>query len=250
MTDFSFQCSASLSAAIAAGLCGWIAIRTSGVTGLPGCGEGSDCETVASSRWSGSVGIPVAWIGTGVYLLLAVLSLLCNRRLWPQPPALMDGAAISIAFVVIGSVAWFVFLQLAVLPKICPYCNAVHLFGLASSLIILSDHRVSRSFNGPILVALTGLLLLIVGQILWVPNNIDPQDTLDQVKQEAEKVVDGAIDSMVIDPDLLRRYAEDRRANHMPPIPADRILGRWKQIRTVEVKESSPTTEPTTQPGG
>ncbi len=93
-----------------------MALRHSG-DGLAGCGD--SCEMVLQSRWSRVGGVPIAVLGSLVYLLL--LGGMFRRA----QAVLVSGLGL------LGwGTAWFVFLQLSVLRQICPWCMAAHALGL------------------------------------------------------------------------------------------------------------------------
>jgi uncharacterized membrane protein len=172
---------------LAGGLSIVIAARTSGVARLPGCGQGSGCAALAASRWSQWLIVPVAALGAGTYLLLGVALLLTNIR----PPSTSDvlfQVIASLSMLAIGAAAWFLFLQLVVVRQACIYCNLVHLMGLAIFAIIMFSAvhgDLAVGTNGvltwtgkPMLAGLSGLLLLVGGQLLWRPKSyaIIPSD--------------------------------------------------------------------------
>jgi len=103
---------------------------------LPGCGPRSGCEAVHASRWSGVGifgGIPVELLGCGLYLLLAI-ACLCSR--------LQIGGNIATWLAVFASTCagvaalWFIFLQVAVIRRICMICMLVQALGLAVWMLV------------------------------------------------------------------------------------------------------------------
>ncbi len=87
--------------------------------GSAGCGDGP-CEQVLASRWATVFGVPVTVFGALVYLGLMVSLTPWGHRL--TTPLL--GA-------VLGGVCWFVFAQAVLIGKLCPWCIAAHVVGLA-----------------------------------------------------------------------------------------------------------------------
>ncbi len=94
----------------------------------PGCGSGSGCEKVLSSRWSSLLGIPVgvfaslAYVGTAMCLFL------------PGAGARKVLQVLSVA--ILGALLWFVILQLLVIRAFCPYCMLDHILGLLAVLLL------------------------------------------------------------------------------------------------------------------
>jgi hypothetical protein len=82
---------------------------------------------------------------------------------------------LSLSFLVAAGAMWFIFLELVVVKRICLYCNLVHLFGFSILILVLSSDPYwlqpvgSQSLALPLLIAGTGVLLLIGGQVLWHP---------------------------------------------------------------------------------
>jgi uncharacterized membrane protein len=113
---------------------------------MVGCGSGSACDQVLSSRWSSIAGIiPVSGLALGAYLAILIASLniglsteLSIRRLaWSI--MLMIGGAI------IGSAIWFTILQKWIIGEFCIFCMSAHVTGLILSLLIL--WRIVRESN-------------------------------------------------------------------------------------------------------
>ena len=98
---------------------------------LPGCGPQSGCEAVKSSRWSGVGifgGVSVEMLGGGVYLGLAVASLCSWLQIGGENAVWMAVFAGTCAG---GGALWFIFLQVAVIRRICGICMLVQTLGLA-----------------------------------------------------------------------------------------------------------------------
>ncbi len=87
---------------------------------IAGCGGGSSCHEVLESRWSGLLGIPVAMLGFLLYLVLLIALLRKNLLV------------LSICLgLILGAVAWFVFVQAVIIGRFCPWCMAGHGIGVA-----------------------------------------------------------------------------------------------------------------------
>jgi uncharacterized membrane protein len=110
-----------------------------------GCGGGSPCDQVLSSRWSTIAGVlPVSGLAMGAYLALLVASFFIgpataapDRRLAWRAMLVLVGAAA-------GSAVWFTIVQKWVIGAFCPYCMATHATGLLVAALVL--WRAPRQF--------------------------------------------------------------------------------------------------------
>jgi uncharacterized membrane protein len=84
------------------------------------CGPSKGCETVASSEYSAVLGIPVAFLGLGLSLVLLVLAGLWWLR--RERRALLS-AYFLLLMATLG-VAYLTYLELFVIEAICPWCVA------------------------------------------------------------------------------------------------------------------------------
>lgn len=112
-----------------------------------GCGGGSPCDEVLSSKWSAVGGVlPVSGLAAGVYLAMLAASLFIGptteapvRRLAWRAMLVLVGAAA-------GSAGWFIILQKWFIGSFCPYCMATHITGLL--LAALAIWRAPLQFGG------------------------------------------------------------------------------------------------------
>ncbi|NMB51248.1 MAG: vitamin K epoxide reductase family protein, partial [Bacteroidales bacterium] len=105
---------------------------------IAGCGGGSPCEQVLSSRWSVIAGIlPVSGLAVGTYLAMFV----CSLYIGPASEISIRRLAWSVLLIMSGSITgsalWFIILQKWVIGAFCPYCMATHLTGLLLSFLII-----------------------------------------------------------------------------------------------------------------
>jgi len=113
-----------------------------------GCGAGSGCAAVLSSRWSSFLGIPVSYAAAVIYLAVLVASVFADRG---RPPVVRRNAwslLLGLAVVIAGAAAWFIALQIGVVRAICPWCMAGHALGLAVSILIVWQVPLARVPNG------------------------------------------------------------------------------------------------------
>jgi len=112
-------------ALLALGLAAYLGVLSMSTGKLPpGCGSGSGCGTVLGSSWSAFYGVPVAWGAVAVYALLAF-------GIFSRSTRLVDLAA----SLVVGSVCWFVGVQVFILKAFCLYCLADHAIGLLAAVM-------------------------------------------------------------------------------------------------------------------
>lgn len=103
-----------------------------------GCGGGSPCEQVLSSRWSVIAGIlPVSGLAMGVYLSMLVAGIFIG----PATEAPVRSMAWSMMLVLAGSVAgsaiWFTIVQKWIIGDFCPWCMITHITGLLLAGLII-----------------------------------------------------------------------------------------------------------------
>lgn len=84
------------------------------------CGGSGDCQTVANSPYSEIAGIPIAYLGVGVYIVIIALLYLEGRgTFWRQnSPLIIFGLTLA------GTIysIYLTYLEIAVIYAICPYC--------------------------------------------------------------------------------------------------------------------------------
>jgi len=117
-------------------------------TDVAGCGGGSPCEEVLSSRWSSLWGIlPVSGLAVGTYLAMFIASLWVGRTGDTSIRRLAWGTLLLLSGAVMGSAWWFIVLQKWILERFCFYCMTAHITGLLISLLILV--RAFNSYDDP-----------------------------------------------------------------------------------------------------
>ena len=104
------------------------------------CVEGGGCDTVNNSIYSEINGIPIAILGLGVYLAIALLLALEDRAgaLETYGPLAVFGLALT------GTLysAYLTYVELFVLRAVCPYCVASAV--LITAIFILAVIRFRR----------------------------------------------------------------------------------------------------------
>lgn len=105
---------------------------------IAGCGGGSPCEQVLSSRWSSLAGVlPVSGLAIGVYLALLIAGFFTGRDSEPSLRRLAWGIMLILAGSVAGSAIWFTFVQKWIIGAYCPYCMTAHITGMLLSALII-----------------------------------------------------------------------------------------------------------------
>lgn len=145
---------------------------------IAGCGGGSPCEQVLSSRWSAIAGIfPVSGLAAGVYLAMLVASFFIG----PSSEAPLRNLAWSIMLILAGSIAgsaiWFTILQKWVIGDFCPYCIAIHTTGIVMAVLIIwqavkylrGQNIRPLNVSGRVLIGLFIAGLLFISQVIFTP---------------------------------------------------------------------------------
>src|SRR5262245_44431071 len=95
----------SLLAAVLAAFLLWTSLSGDSI---PGCGSGSGCDSVLSSRFSRVGSVPVSALALPIFVMMSILALRDRPRLLPALAILAAGAAI-----------WFISIQTFVLHRFC-----------------------------------------------------------------------------------------------------------------------------------
>ena len=112
-----------------------------GARGLPGCGPHSGCDEVTRSRWSRCGRVPVASLGSLMYLMACIASLLTTVSrsvVWERTAWLV---LISLVPLLVSSALWFTALQLLVIRRMCRWCTIAHALSLLISVFVLYGAR-------------------------------------------------------------------------------------------------------------
>ena len=151
---------------------GWHSLVDSSMIG---CGSGSSCDQVLSSRWSTIGGVlPVSALAAGAYFAMLVAGFFIG----PTTPESVRRLAWSAILVIVGcaagSAVWFTILQKWVIGAFCPYCMTAHVTGLLLAALVLWHARsvFHPRFSVPIGLTLIGLVfagVLAVCQVVITP---------------------------------------------------------------------------------
>jgi uncharacterized membrane protein/protein-disulfide isomerase len=112
-----------------------------------GCGGGSPCDRVLSSRWSSVGGVlPVSGLAAGAYLAMLMASFFVGSATESPVRRLAWRAMLVLVGAVAGSAVWFVIVQKWIIGSFCPYCMVTHINGvLLATLIIWQAPKQSEA---------------------------------------------------------------------------------------------------------
>ena len=166
--------------ALAAGVvAGYLLYLSLANHGLPaGCGEGSGCEEVLTSRWSQVFGIPVSGPAVLIYLTIISTTFFIGPHTKPDCAWKAQSLLLLLAATVIIAAVWFIGLQLIVVGSICSWCMADHTLGLLTAAAIfwkvpIRTGSVSTGDSAPAsaipfghILRLGGMAFLLVGGLI------------------------------------------------------------------------------------
>lgn len=151
--------------------------------GLPaGCGAGSGCAQVLSSRWGGAFGLPVSGPAALVYVVCLIATMYVGDGQPEERRRMAWSVLIALAVMIATAALWFIFLQLFVIKAICPWCMTDHILGLMFSVATLWSSPMGRGERareqpgflsmkrseafGPIIAGVLAVSVLIAGQFI------------------------------------------------------------------------------------
>lgn len=136
---------------------------------IPGCGTGSSCDQVLSSRWTSLAGIvPVSGLALGAYLAIFVASLNIRPAIETSIRNLSWNVLLILAGAIIGSAIWFTILQKWILKSFCIYCMTAHITGvlLSASIIWRSTREYETAQKEKLLIKPFRIIVLIFAGML------------------------------------------------------------------------------------
>ena len=159
---------------------GYLAFTSISGSAVAGCGPGSGCNQVLSSRWAYWLGLPVSLLAMGVYLCLLVLSWTAVSTGSPARQVRSWLLVDACGGLVIGAAGWFGFLQYHLLGEWCKYCLATHASAALAAIFLMACGAAARSqtaagedglrrqssFKTSVVAGGLGLTVLIAGQLL------------------------------------------------------------------------------------
>jgi len=168
---------------IALGISVFLAYSSFSGGSVAGCGAGSDCGSVLSSRWAYWFTLPVSVPAAVFYVLLLAASWSASPGRGCRSQVRAWTVLIAGAFAVLGAALWFVGLQAMIIGQWCPYCLAAHAAGASGALLVLlAAPFVIRGKAGeepllfgvgrrawPAVLGMLSLVPVVVGQFLGTP---------------------------------------------------------------------------------
>ena len=92
-----------------------------------------DCAAVTTSAQSRLLGIPVAFLGLGTYLVMTALN---SPWGWRAKNYWLHVARFGIAIVSMCFVLWLLYAELIIIDHICLYCTGVHIITFALLIVL------------------------------------------------------------------------------------------------------------------
>ena len=92
-----------------------------------------DCAAVTSAPQSFVLGIPVAFLGLGNFLVMAVLN---SPWGWRLASYRVHVARFVLSLVGMAFVLWLVYAELIIINHICLYCTGVHIITFALMIVL------------------------------------------------------------------------------------------------------------------
>jgi uncharacterized membrane protein len=105
---------------------------------MAGCGGGSPCDNVLSSRWSVIAGVlPVSGLAVGAYLAMLFAGFFIGTATEGSIRRMAWSAILVLAGSVAGSAIWFTIIQKWMIGDFCPYCMSVHITGFILAVLVI-----------------------------------------------------------------------------------------------------------------
>jgi uncharacterized membrane protein/protein-disulfide isomerase len=153
---------------------------------LVGCGGGSSCDQVLTSRWS-SVGgkLPISGLAAGTYLAMLLANFFIGPRTAPPDRKLAWEAMLILSGAAAGSAAWFIIVQKWMIGAFCPYCMATHITSLLLAGLVCgiapgqlagnSSETAPQPLIGPLpAIGFPAMGLALAGGLAWAQLALAP----------------------------------------------------------------------------
>lgn len=134
----------AIGAAVVSGYLFVVSLQNRGLP--PGCGAGSGCADVLTSRWSQLWGIPVSGPALIVDLALFAASFLVTPTRSAATRIAGWATITTAATAILTAAVWFTGLQLFVIHAFCRWCMAAHVLGgVAAAMALWRTPRMSAT---------------------------------------------------------------------------------------------------------
>ena len=111
-----------------------------------GCGGGSPCDQVLSSRWSSIAGVvPVSGLAAGVYLAFLVATFFIGPGTPAPDRRFAWGSLLLFAGAAAGAAIWFTVVQRWMVGAFCPYCMVTHVIGILLAALVFWRSLLQRN---------------------------------------------------------------------------------------------------------
>ena len=115
-----------------------------------GCGDGSPCDQVLTSRWSSIGGVvPVCGLAAGAFLAMVVAGFFIGPATESSVRRLAWGALLALSGTAAGSAMWFISIQQWATGSFCPWCLATHGTSLLLAALVLWQAPKQRDELSP-----------------------------------------------------------------------------------------------------
>ncbi len=104
-----------------------------------------NCAKVTTSAQSRFLGIPVAILGLGYYLVMTVMNL---PPLWRSADRRVHLARLALAVVGIAFALWLVAAELVIIDNICIWCTSVHVVTFLLFVLIVTTVPTMLGWGG------------------------------------------------------------------------------------------------------
>ncbi|HEY5304112.1 MAG TPA: vitamin K epoxide reductase family protein [Acidimicrobiales bacterium] len=105
-----------------------------------------NCAKVTTSAQSHFLGVPVALLGLGNFVVLAVLN---SPWLWRAKNYWIHVTRFALAIVSMAFVLWLLYAELIIIDNICLYCTGVHVVTFALFVVLVRVCPIQLGWSRP-----------------------------------------------------------------------------------------------------
>jgi uncharacterized membrane protein/glutaredoxin len=116
----------------ALGVCLYLLWTSFTGSAIAGCDAAGGCAGLVQGRFGSVAGVPVSAPAIVIDLVLFVLTF------WRLDRPLIRGAILLGALLLCGAAGWFIFVQVALIHHICPWCMAAHAMNVLAGGLLLN----------------------------------------------------------------------------------------------------------------
>ncbi len=93
-----------------------------------------NCAQVTTSAQSSFLGMPVAVLGLGWWLVMAVLQ---SPWAWRSPSPRLHRARLALSLLGVAFVLWLIYAEFVIIGAICLWCSVVHALTFAEFVLVM-----------------------------------------------------------------------------------------------------------------